>query len=56
MEIIKYILEIILDVYMAICTIVMTILILLWLLGKRHMNKLKKIDPRMFNSENKTIN
>jgi len=54
MELIKYILEIILDIYQLFCTIVVSLLILLYFIGKR---QLKKIDKRIFqNSENKTIN
>lgn len=43
------------DIYQIICTVVLSLLIILWIIGKR---QLKKIDKKIFqnNNEDKTIN
>ena len=60
MDIFLFILEKILEIYMTVCTIVITIIVLLWFFGRRHLEKIKKqslkIDKRIFNNENKTVN
>ena len=54
MEITKFILTGIVEIYMVFCTIVVSVIILLWFFGRR---KLKKIDKRIFqHNENNTIN
>lgn len=52
MEILKFILTKLLEIYMVLCTVVTSILILLFIFGRR---QLKKIDKRIYNIENTKV-